>query len=126
MNNHQWMAVLRSVAAYEIYRREYHGRIEPEKVAELLLLHPRHPRSVRFNISTLHTALQAISGSGPDSYANGSRAAGREDAGAVCSTTASRTCSTRGLHSFLTDLEKTCRSDRRAVARSYFYYAVVA
>jgi len=26
-DNHQWMAVLQSVAAYEIYRREYHSRI---------------------------------------------------------------------------------------------------
>ena len=25
-DNHQWMAVLKSVAAYEIYRRQYHSR----------------------------------------------------------------------------------------------------
>ena len=50
-DNHQWMAVLKSVAAYEFYRRQYHARIEPEKVAELLMLHPQHPRSIRFNIA---------------------------------------------------------------------------
>ena len=50
-DSHQWMAVLKSVAAYEIYRREYHSRIEPHKVAELLILHPRHPKSIRFNMA---------------------------------------------------------------------------
>ena len=44
------MAVLKSVAAYEMYRREFHSSIDPQKVAELLVLHPRHPRSIRFNI----------------------------------------------------------------------------
>src|SRR5712691_1346923 len=52
---HQWMAVLKSVAAYEIYRRHYHARIDPEKVAELLVLHPLHPRSIRFNVGTLQS-----------------------------------------------------------------------
>src|SRR5262249_11831124 len=32
-DNHQWMAVLKSVAAYEFYRRTYNTRIEPERVA---------------------------------------------------------------------------------------------
>ena len=48
-DNHQWMAVLRSVGAYEAYHREYHSPIEPEKVAEMLILHPQHPRSIRFS-----------------------------------------------------------------------------
>ena len=47
--NHPWMAVLKSVAAYEFYKRQY-TQIEPTKVAELLLLDARHPRSVRFNL----------------------------------------------------------------------------
>ena len=47
--SHAWMAVLKSVAAYEFYKRQY-TQIEPEKVAELLLLDSRHPRSVRFNL----------------------------------------------------------------------------
>jgi len=125
VNNHQWMAVLRSVAAYEIYRREYHGRIEPAKVAELLLLHPRHPRSVRFNISSLHTALQAISGSGPDSYATeAERLTGKMQESLLYDRI--EDVFARGLHSFLTDLEKTCRVIGEQIARSYFYYAVVA
>ena len=58
--------VLKSVAAYEFYKRQY-THIEPEKVAELLLLDARHPRSVRFNLSILQSSLYAISGAVPGS-----------------------------------------------------------
>ena len=69
-NNHQWMAVLKSVGAYEAYGRQYHSPIEPERVAEMLILHPKHPRSIRFSITELQTGLRAISGTAPGSYAN--------------------------------------------------------
>ena len=62
-DNHQWMAVLKSVGAYEAYRRQYHSPIEPERVAEMLILHPKHPRSIRFSITELQSGLRAISGS---------------------------------------------------------------
>src|SRR5580698_4820278 len=69
-DNHQWMAVLRSVGAYESYHRQYHSAIEPEKVAEMLILHPQHPRSIRFSTAEVHGGLRAISGSHTGSYAN--------------------------------------------------------
>ncbi|HYP12816.1 MAG TPA: alpha-E domain-containing protein, partial [Bryobacteraceae bacterium] len=124
-DNHQWMAVLKSVAAYEIYRRVYHSRIEPERVAELLILHPKHPRSIRFNIAALQFALRAVSGSPSHHYA----------------TEAERlTCKlhdtlvydriedifARGLHDFLKDLQQTCRLIGDNIARRYFYYVGVA
>ena len=56
-DNHQWMAVLKSVGAFEAYHRQYHSPIEPEKVAEMLILHPLHPRSIRF--STTRSAVRA-------------------------------------------------------------------
>ena len=62
--------MLKSVGAYEAYRRQYHSPIEPERVAEMLILHPKHPRSIRFSITELQSALRAISGSGPGTYAN--------------------------------------------------------
>jgi uncharacterized alpha-E superfamily protein len=67
--SHLWMAVLKSVAAFEFYKRQY-SQIEPAKVAELLLLDSRHPRSVRFNFGALQSSLHAISGSVRGSYAN--------------------------------------------------------
>ena len=62
----------------EAYHRQYHSSIEPEKVAEMLILHPLHPRSIRFSTSEVRTGLRALSGTGPDSYANeAERLAGR-------------------------------------------------
>src|SRR6204780_5639688 len=60
-DSHQWMAVLRSVGAYEAYHREYHSPIEPEKVAEMLILHFQHPRSIRFSASEVQAGLRAVS-----------------------------------------------------------------
>jgi uncharacterized alpha-E superfamily protein len=124
-DNHQWMAVLKSVAAYEIYRRQYHSRIEPEKVAELLILHPQHPRSIRFSIAALQEALRAISGSPPSSYANeAERLTGKLHETLMYDRV--QDIFARGLHPFLTELQNTCRSIGEHIARTYFYYAVVA
>src|ERR1700689_167329 len=77
-DSHQWMAVLRSVGAYEAYHREYHSPIEPEKVAEMLILHPQHPRSIRFSTAEVQAGLRAISGSSVGFYSNeAERLAGR-------------------------------------------------
>jgi uncharacterized alpha-E superfamily protein len=122
---HQWMAVLRSVAAYEFYRRQYTSRIEPEKVAELLVMHPRHPRSVRFSIAGLQGALRAISGAGIDGYANeAERLTGKlhdtltyDRIGDVFA---------RGLHPFLTDVLASCCAIGDGISQSYFHYAVGA
>jgi uncharacterized alpha-E superfamily protein len=123
--NQQWMAVLKSVAAYEIYRRVYHSAIEPQNVAELLILHPQHPRSIRFNVAWLQTSLRAISGAGPHSYANeAERLTGKLHDSLVYDRI--QDIFARGLHVFLTDVEKTCRSIGEQIAFTYFYYAGVA
>lgn len=122
-DNHQWMAVLKSVAAYEFYRRTYNTRIQPERVAELLLLHPQHPRSLRFSISRLQAALRAVSGSPADTYVNeAERLTGRlhdnlkyDRIGDIFA---------RGMHPYLTEVQKTCRAIGEHMARTYFYYEV--
>jgi len=89
------------------------------------LLHPRHPRSVRFNIATLHQALQAISGSGPDTYATeAERLAGKMQESLLYDRI--EDVFARGLHPFLTHVQKTCRAIGEQIAQTYFYYAVVA
>jgi uncharacterized alpha-E superfamily protein len=124
-DSHQWMAVLKSVGAYETYRRQYHSPIEPEKVAEMLILHPQHPRSIRFSITEVQSGLRAISGTDAGSYANeAERLTGKvleslryDKIDDIFS---------RGLHSYISDLSKMCRSIGEDIARTYFYYAVVA
>lgn len=46
MDFYHWAAVLRSVSAFETYRKVYHDVITPERVAELLILRGDMPRSL--------------------------------------------------------------------------------
>ena len=43
---YHWSAILRSVSGFEIYRKVYRNVIQPERVAELLMLRPDMPRSL--------------------------------------------------------------------------------
>ena len=43
---YHWAAILRSVSGFEVYRKVYRNVIQPEKVAELLILRPDMPRSL--------------------------------------------------------------------------------
>jgi len=45
---YQWGALLRSVSAFEVYRKVYRDVITPERVAELLILRMDMPRSLHF------------------------------------------------------------------------------
>jgi uncharacterized alpha-E superfamily protein len=117
------MAVLKSLAAYEVYRREFHASVDPMKVAELLVLHPRHPRSIRFNIAELQASLQAISQAAPGTYATeAERLTGKLHETLLYDRM--EDIFDRGLHAFLRDLQRTSRSIGEHIARRYFYYAV--
>jgi len=125
LDNHQWMAVLRSVGAYEAYHRQYHPPLEPEKVAEMLILNNMHPHSIRFNVTEVQAGLRAVSGTGPRSYANeAERIAGKlvdrlsyDKIGEIFK---------QGLHGYLNELVNMCGLIGDDIARTYFYYAVVA
>jgi uncharacterized alpha-E superfamily protein len=124
-DNHQWMAVLRSVGAAEAYHRQYHSSIEPEKVAGMLILHPQHPRSIRFSTTEVQSGLRAISGSGSGSYANeAERLAGK----VVDRLRYDRIeeIFQQGLHNYLQELSDMFALIGSDIARTYFYYAVVA
>lgn len=43
---YHWSAILRSVSAFEVYRKAYRSVVQPEKVAELLILRTDMPRSL--------------------------------------------------------------------------------
>ena len=56
-----WAALLHSVSGYEMFRRR-HGRIQPGKVAEFLLLDRDFPRAVLHCLLRAEEALLAITG----------------------------------------------------------------
>lgn len=62
LDNLQWVALLKSASAYEMYRKCQH-RITPESVASFLILDAEFPRSIRFSISEAEKSLHCISGS---------------------------------------------------------------
>ena len=55
-----WSAVLRSVSGFEIYRKVYSNVIQPDKVAELLILRPDMPRSLSHCITRMLANLKRV------------------------------------------------------------------
>ncbi len=124
-DNHQWMAVLKSVGAYEAYHRQYHSPIEPARVAEMLILNSQHPRSIRYCVTEMQAGLRAISNTAPGSYAN--------EAERLTGKVLERLRYSRineilddGLHGYLTGLIQMFNTIGEVIARTYFYYAAVA
>ncbi len=58
----QWLAVLRSLSAYEAYHKIYRSTVRPHSVIEMLTLSPIFPRSIRFAIGEVDAALARIAG----------------------------------------------------------------
>ncbi|MFT7721506.1 MAG: alpha-E domain-containing protein [Roseateles sp.] len=55
-----WSAVLRSVSGFEIYRKVYSNVIQPDKVAELLILRPDMPRSLSHCMTRMLANLKRV------------------------------------------------------------------
>ena len=56
----QWIALLRSAGAYQMYRQSVQQAISPTSVARFLLLDPIFPRSVRFCLQEINDTLKCI------------------------------------------------------------------
>jgi len=59
---YQWGALLRSVSAFESYRKVYRDQITPKRVAELLILRSDMPRSLTACMNEVNRLLQEING----------------------------------------------------------------
>lgn len=94
---YHWAAILRSVSAFEIYRKVYSDVIQPQRVAELLMLRRDMPRSLHYCMSSVVNNLSRI---GADPVGRTMRHAGRLHAdlrfGEIDDILAT------GLHAFLT------------------------
>lgn len=58
---YHWSAILRSVSAFEIYRKVYRDVITPERVAELLIIRADMPRSLAASMNELVSNLRMVS-----------------------------------------------------------------
>ncbi len=66
IDHYQWLAILRVVAARRAYRVLFKGTVEPARVAELLILRPEFPRSLRFCYEQVASHLNQITGQDPE------------------------------------------------------------
>ncbi len=57
---YHWSAILRSVSAFEVYRKVYRNVITPERVAEMLVLRRDMPRSLHASIYEVVQILDAV------------------------------------------------------------------
>jgi uncharacterized alpha-E superfamily protein len=57
---YHWSAILRSVSGFEVYRKVYRNVIQPEKVAELLILREDMPRSLAHCVNRLENNLRHV------------------------------------------------------------------
>src|SRR5262245_16197828 len=57
---YHWSSILRTVSAFEVYRKVYRNVIQPEKVAELLILRPDMPRSLAACVNEVVANLRLV------------------------------------------------------------------
>ncbi|MDZ4859802.1 MAG: alpha-E domain-containing protein [Candidatus Hydrogenedentes bacterium] len=118
MDSIQWAALLRSASAYEAYRKK-HGRIEPDRVAQFLVLDREFPRAVLYCVNEADESLHAISRTPEDGYSN--RAEQR--IGQLASELAYadiQTVLAEGLHEYLDTLQAKLNSIGDAIFDTYF------
>ncbi len=56
----QWIALLRTAGAYQMFRQSHQRAITPEGVAAFLLLDPVFPRSVRYCLERINDTLKIV------------------------------------------------------------------
>jgi uncharacterized alpha-E superfamily protein len=114
-----WTAVLRSCSAWDAYKAQYGAEVQPALVAEFLLLTDAFPRSVRFSVRHVNTALRRISGVADSQFSNAAeKLAGRLLAEFQFST--AQDVFDIGLHAYLDDLQAKLNAIGDALFQTYF------
>lgn len=66
----QWMSLLKSASAYEMYRKRQQHKITPNGVVEFLILDREFPRSIQFCLLQAEGSLHKITGSPLGTWCN--------------------------------------------------------
>ncbi len=111
---YHWSAVLRSVSGFEVYRKVYRNVIQPEKVAELLILRQDMPRSLA---ACVHEVMQNLQRVANEQSKDTLRLAGRLDAdlqyGRIDEIIAT------GLHAYLTQFLERVNALGAGIGRDF-------
>jgi uncharacterized alpha-E superfamily protein len=114
----QWSALLRSTSALEMYRRQ-HGRIQPNKVIDFLLLDRFFPRSFRYCVGGAEDSLHAITGTPEGTFGNRAE----QQLGRLRSEldfTSIDDVINSGLHEFIDDVQDRLNHTGEAIYQCFF------
>ncbi|GAB5410717.1 MAG: alpha-E domain-containing protein [Balneolaceae bacterium] len=114
----QWMALLKSVSGFNIYRQIY-GNIDPSKIVEFLVLNKYFPRSIYFCLTEAEDCLQKIS----ESPSRGFRNNAEKHLGALCAHLEFSDVNdviNLGLHEFLDELQLKLNHISIAIHNHFF------
>jgi len=114
----QWIALLKSASAYEMYRKQIR-RITPQDVAEFLILNREFPRSIQFCLLQAEHSLCKITGITAGTWTNPvERTLGRLRSELDYLTI--EEIIQRGLHEFLDDLQLRINSVGEKAYQTFF------
>jgi uncharacterized alpha-E superfamily protein len=114
----QWIAVLRSASAFEMYRKR-HGRISPKRIIEFLLLDSDFPRAIRYCMNCARESLHAISGTPIETH----RKPSEKIIGQICSDLTFVKVDdivNGGLHEYLDALQTRMNQASTAIYEQFF------
>ncbi len=115
----QWIALLRSASAYEMYRKRSQHRITPDGVAEFLILDREFPRSIQSCLLQAERSLYQITGTPHGTWQNPvERTLGRlrSELGYITIDEIMHI----GLHEFLNDLQKKINEVGDKIFENFF------
>jgi len=119
VDNIQWMAVLKSASAFEMFRKANH-RITPRNVADFLIFDSEFPRSIRHCISSAQVCLHRIGGSAAGSAQNSAeKELGRLKADLEYADIDE--VIQHGMHEYMDDLQNRLNRIDEAIGATFFY-----
>lgn len=114
----QWAALLKSVSAYDMYRKKF-GRLTSFDIADFLILDKQFPRSILLCLMYAENSLKTISGKSGSGYHNKSE----KQLGALRSQMEYTDISTilqNGLHEYLDETQKKLNLVSEAIFQTFF------
>ncbi len=114
----QWLALLRSASALEMYRQR-HGRISPVSVVKFLVLDREFPRAVLHCLTRANDSLHAMSGTVTGGFTNPAEQRLGQLRAELAYTQAEDVVA-GGLHEFVDNFQKRLNLVGEAIFDSYF------
>lgn len=119
MDEVQWIALLKSASAFEMYRKRRKHRITPLGVVEFLVLDREFPRAMRFCLLQAERSLHQITGTPAGTWSNpAERALGRLRS--ELDYLVAEEVIQMGLHEFLDSLQKQMNDVGEQIFETFF------